>query len=769
MTRRYHANNVSTSITLSISAAGTSITVTSATGFPAIGSGEVVRATLIQGSKREIIEITDDASTPTFTIARAKEGTTAQAFSAGATIEIRATADSFDRKQDTIATTGDVIDFGSATSLKVPTSAAPALTVNGHLAVDTTVTSFSDGLLEYYNGAVKGVVAMPIAQFTAPTDGYVVKYSSGSTGFILAAQTMTTPGGSTTQVQYNSSSAFAGHSGFTYDGAGAVTANVGFISGGNASTAGYVRLLETTGNGSNYTGFIAPASLAGNVLYTMPTADGTGGYVLSTNGSGTLSWVPGSAGFTPDVGTRNVIIGSGAGAALTTATDNTAMGYHALNAVTASSNFNCAFGAYALATPTTTGSGSNTAVGYQALTASTTASSNTAVGYQSGAAINTGFSNCFIGYSAGAAVTGNNSNTAVGADAMGTGANHSSCVAVGRNALNTTASTVTGTTAVGYSAGSGGTGNVYIGYDSGGAAVTTGRDSNVAVGYESCRWRLANNNTALGYQAGKAGGGAGADNVFIGYTAGGGGSLTGNDNVIIGSTSFGSGTTCATNTAVGKLTGSATATGSTAITTGGGNTLLGYATGVDAADAANALAVGRNAVALKATGATSGTFGPGFALGSAAFPVGFRGDGTIIPSAILGAGFLKAKVNGTQYYIPLYADASASIGFPITEVTGTSQAAAINNGYTANNGSLVTFTLPATAAVGSKVSISGVGAGSWKLTANTGQTIKGLGTTTTSAGNITCANQYDSIEVICVTANTTWVIVNYCSTLLTFA
>lgn len=60
---------------------------------------------------------------------------------------------------------------------------------------------------------------------------------------------------------------------------------------GTATTAGVLRLGEATNNGTNYVGIQAPASLAANTTYTLPTADGTSGQVLSTNGSGTLSFV----------------------------------------------------------------------------------------------------------------------------------------------------------------------------------------------------------------------------------------------------------------------------------------------------------------------------------------------------------------------------------------------------------------------------------------------------------------------------------------------
>ena len=49
-------------------------------------------------------------------------------------------------------------------------------------------------------------------------------------------------------------------------------------------------MLEVNGLRVNYGGIQAPAPLAANVTYPLPTADGTSGQVLTTNGSGTLSW-----------------------------------------------------------------------------------------------------------------------------------------------------------------------------------------------------------------------------------------------------------------------------------------------------------------------------------------------------------------------------------------------------------------------------------------------------------------------------------------------
>lgn len=99
-------------------------------------------------------------------------------------------------------------------------------------------------------------------------------------------------------------------------------------------------------------------------------------------------------------------------------------------------------------------------------------------------------------------------------------------------------------------------------------------------------------------------------------------------------------------------------------------------------------------------------------------------------------------------------------GYSWTEVTGTSQAMAVNNGYIANNAGLVTLTLPATASVGDTVTVQGKGAGLFRIAQNAGQTIHfGSSDTTTGAGGYLEATQrYDSVELLCITANTDWAV-----------
>ena len=51
-----------------------------------------------------------------------------------------------------------------------------------------------------------------------------------------------------------------------------------------------LRFEESSGNGNNYVGFEAPATLGGDQIWVLPTADGSAGQLLKTDGSGNLGW-----------------------------------------------------------------------------------------------------------------------------------------------------------------------------------------------------------------------------------------------------------------------------------------------------------------------------------------------------------------------------------------------------------------------------------------------------------------------------------------------
>lgn len=95
-------------------------------------------------------------------------------------------------------------------------------------------------------------------------------------------------------------------------------------------------------------------------------------------------------------------------------------------------------------------------------------------------------------------------------------------------------------------------------------------------------------------------------------------------------------------------------------------------------------------------------------------------------------------------------------GMTWSTVSGTTQSAAVNNGYVTNNAGAVTVTLPTTFAVGETITVKGLGAGGWVLAAGTATTIRIGSSVTSSAGSLTSANQYDTVKVTGLVANTTW-------------
>lgn len=98
---------------------------------------------------------------------------------------------------------------------------------------------------------------------------------------------------------------------------------------------------------------------------------------------------------------------------------------------------------------------------------------------------------------------------------------------------------------------------------------------------------------------------------------------------------------------------------------------------------------------------------------------------------------------------------------PQTVVSGTSQTAAVNNGYITNNVALCTVTLPTTISVGQLVQVSGQGAGGWKIAQSSGQSIvfNSNVTTTGATGSLASTLTNDSVTLMCTVANTTFLVI----------
>lgn len=125
--------------------------------------------------------------------------------------------------------------------------------------------------------------------------------------------------------------------------------------------------------------------------------------------------------------------------------------------------------------------------------------------------------------------------------------------------------------------------------------------------------------------------------------------------------------------------------------------------------------------------------------------------GTTSPAAgTLTAGTGVSIVNGNNSITV------NAIGGALTWSTVTTNTTiVVNNGYVANGA--VTFTLPASSAVGDMFAIVQLSANSFIINVGTGQTIvcNGLACTT-STGNIQANGQNDTIIFVCSVANTKW-------------
>src|SRR5210317_477659 len=80
-----------------------------------------------------------------------------------------------------------------------------------------------------------------------------------------------------------------------------------FFIGNNASAGGTIKLNEGTNNGTNFIGIKAPNAVTTSTTFTLPDGDGSNGQVLSTDGSGNLSFTTVNSTFTlaADSGTND--------------------------------------------------------------------------------------------------------------------------------------------------------------------------------------------------------------------------------------------------------------------------------------------------------------------------------------------------------------------------------------------------------------------------------------------------------------------------------
>jgi hypothetical protein len=129
---------------------------------------------------------------------------------------------------------------------------------------------------------VESTDRIPIADYNGTT--YDTKYVTGAEINEVLLDTSPQLGGNLDVNGNKITSASNGNIKIEPAGTGAV------LIGGNDTQPSELRFMELLSNGSSYVGFKAPTDITTSRIYTLPTADGTNGQVLQTNGSGTLSW-----------------------------------------------------------------------------------------------------------------------------------------------------------------------------------------------------------------------------------------------------------------------------------------------------------------------------------------------------------------------------------------------------------------------------------------------------------------------------------------------
>ena len=390
----------------------------------------------------------------------------------------------------TMVTTGDTATVTSTMISGPLTSAVGGTGVNNGSATLTLA-----GNVSHTGAFTQTIAATANTSVTLPTSGTLISSTTALSGAVTGTPSSTTylrgdgtwatvsvsPGGSTTQVQYNNAGAFGGSANFTFNGTTVTMANDASING------------LTVGRGAG----------------AVSTNTAVGASALAANTGAYNSAVGASALAANTSGNYNQAFGNSALLVNTTGSSNSAMGQGALGANTTGSN--------------------NSAFGYYALVSNTTASSNVAVGYQSGYSNTTGTANVFLGSGVGfASHTTGSYNTLLGVEA-GYNHNGSNNVGVGYQSLRYT--TASGNTAVGYQAlytNTTGVAQTAIGYLAGYSA-TTGQ-SNVFIGYQAGNSPVATTTGLQNVYIGTYAVGSAATNqaeIVIGYSVTGKGSNTG--------------------------------------------------------------------------------------------------------------------------------------------------------------------------------------------------------------------------------------------------
>lgn len=166
---------------------------------------------------------------------------------------------------------------------------------------NVSATGFSANGNAVFSGANVNLGSVSNLHIGGGTSGYFLKTNGSGTLSWDSAGSNVTPGGNTTNIQFNDAGTLGGSDAFEFD----KTSNT-------VSVTGNIKLLNSSpiqfaASSGNYVAFKAPSTIGSNVSWNLPNVVGTNGQVLSSDGTGNLLWETIPTG-NIKVGTRSGIV-----------------------------------------------------------------------------------------------------------------------------------------------------------------------------------------------------------------------------------------------------------------------------------------------------------------------------------------------------------------------------------------------------------------------------------------------------------------------------
>ena len=230
--------------------------------------------------------------------------------------DIAAAAAIVDTKLATIATAGKVSNSATTATDANTASAIVSRNASGNFTAGTITAALSGNASTVTTNANLTGDVTSVGNATAIATGVIVNADINASAAIAGSKIVAATTSVVGAVQLSDSTSTTSSVlaatptavKAAYDLADAALPKAGGTLTGNVILDNQVdaRFREATANGTNYVGFQAPATIAADVLWTLPATDGTAGQVISTNGTGTLSWASAATGDVTLTGTQTL-------------------------------------------------------------------------------------------------------------------------------------------------------------------------------------------------------------------------------------------------------------------------------------------------------------------------------------------------------------------------------------------------------------------------------------------------------------------------------